>query len=578
MIGDRGDRARWRSNEPGPLAGRCLLDLIEYLRTDTKLPARFRQLIDAHVLRLVIQCLMDLGNQALIERVKPQIRATCESIMNTRNTDPPFFGDDFWDWAYILEALVVVNNHDPKICKAEYVKQEMNSFYTEVQARIDKGLTYGGDGEWFGPAVPTAVYRVLSHCSNQGDFTLPNVDGVLTKLKQQATKMIQDGKFLGKPSAPGYSVWHYGQVVHQFPDDTSQQTRQIADFPTNANAMEKKDRAFALARVIQGLHARKDDPGVRAALDQLYKCQTASRPFGDGLIGDCVKASANVFEALWPLCSTEDRQIVSSMLDALVEWHVEQNTIGILVAIDREAEACRSAFCARGASIENNGDTMIARHASYRVVIVQGKSIMGAGQATQKLIELSPAWLLMVGIAGSLGRTQEGEEHFTGPKHRDLVVSTSVAPFRIRDKVRDEVENAGVPLGKLEWKAVPTDPTLFDFAHRAQRELVHQELAKEDTIHEGLIVTGTGIMDDRVAKAEVLKEWPGGLAIEEEGYIFALLCMRNRMPCIVIRGISDLAEGDKKEDNEQERPHQEAAAKNAADLAVRIVELLSAEL
>src|SRR5438876_881352 len=63
--------------------------------------------------------------------------------------------------------------------------------------------------------------------------------------------------------------------------------------------------------------------------------------------------------------------------------------------------------------------------------------------------------------------------------------------------------------------------------------------------YEGLIVTGTGIKDAIDAKREILKEFPGGLAVEEEGYVVGLMSLVNRTPCLILRGISDRAQGDK---------------------------------
>ena len=93
------------------------------------------------------------------------------------------------------------------------------------------------------------------------------------------------------------------------------------------------------------------------------------------------------------------------------------------------------------------------------------------------------------------------------------------------------------------------------------------------TVHEGVIVTGH-LTDSPSGKADLLAELPGGLAIEEEGYIFALLCLNEERPYMVIRGISDFAGGDKKkEGNEDAR--QKQAAEHAAKVAVAAIKILS---
>jgi nucleoside phosphorylase len=98
------------------------------------------------------------------------------------------------------------------------------------------------------------------------------------------------------------------------------------------------------------------------------------------------------------------------------------------------------------------------------------------------------------------------------------------------------------------------------------------------TLHEGLVVTGTGIKDSLEEKHAILDQWPGALAIEEEGYIVGLLGLLRGIPAIVVRGISDLAGGDKQDQKNreaQEDEDQRRAAKVASALAVKIVESLS---
>src|SRR5439155_7928153 len=119
--------------------------------------------------------------------------------------------------------------------------------------------------------------------------------------------------------------------------------------------------------------------------------------------------------------------------------------------------------------------------------------------------------------------------------------ATSIAPFRILDKVREQIENANVPLYDSAWMTIPTDPALFGLAH----EFCEGSFGEKGHFYEGLIVTGTGIKDAIDAKREILKEFPGGLAVEEEGYVVGLMSLVNRTPCLILRGISDRAQGDK---------------------------------
>ena len=200
-----------------------------------------------------------------------------------------------------------------------------------------------------------------------------------------------------------------------------------------------------------------------------------------------------------------------------------------------------------------------------------------ATTATSALIEKHNAkWIIMSGVAGSLGKSTEkkGEgAQFKGPDKGDVVVVTSMAPFRIRDKVRREIENAKVPFDGDTWMVIPTDPELFRLAHEAASEM------KNDLryFYEGTIVSGTGIKDSPAEK-KILAEFPGGLAVEEEGYATGLVCLSHHVPYLNIRGISDRAEGDKakqKQDSTVENNEQRGVARLAARLAVKVAVRLS---
>jgi nucleoside phosphorylase len=166
---------------------------------------------------------------------------------------------------------------------------------------------------------------------------------------------------------------------------------------------------------------------------------------------------------------------------------------------------------------------------------------------------------------------KEKEMKFDGPDVGDLVIASSLAPYRLRDKVRKQIVNARVPRLGATFGLLPTDSVLFTFASQAAYEF----MIDPKRVFEGLIVTGTGVKDDEKEKAAILEKFPGGLAVEEEGYSTALECAQKRIPQVVIRGISDRAGGDKQASNEEVL--QPLAARNAAEVTVRVVQKLSKE-
>lgn len=343
---------------------------------------------------------------------------------------------------------------------------------------------------------------------------------------------------------------------------------------------DKAYRSYVLSRVLQGAHEIGDRDTEREATAMLYDCQDLDRPFGRGLVGDNIKGSLNALEALWPTLSAEDIGKVGAMVDALARAHSRENTVGILVAIPEEFAAIRGVFKADGAREESGGDATRATFSQpgYWAVVRLGKSHIDSEDATRKLLSDDNAkWLFMVGVAGSLGTKGDPDSHseVACPQIGDVVLATSLAPHNIREKARAfAVESAPVPFRGGEWTTIPTSPSLFSSASKAAAGKSNESSAF--AVHEGMIITGH-LTDSPESKAAILKKWPGALAIEEEGYIFALLCLHDERPYMVVRGIMDFAGGHKKDEARggSEETRKKTAAKNAAEVAVAAIKILS---
>src|SRR5262249_1407692 len=140
----------------------------EFIRLDLSWPGRFHQLTSAHALRLVTSVLRDLGRADVLKRLEPRMRQVLLRIQATRNPRPPYFGDDFWDWAYIIQAMRAMQASYPDIPHLDAaVEQEIDSYVSEVRDQVREGLTFGGDGEWFGPATAAAAAMIVGAYSGQ---------------------------------------------------------------------------------------------------------------------------------------------------------------------------------------------------------------------------------------------------------------------------------------------------------------------------------------------------------------------------------------------------------------------------
>jgi nucleoside phosphorylase len=523
-------------------------------------------------------CLPDLDRPKMLHRLKPRLLEIARQLRVSRKSQVPYYGDDFWDWAVVLSAFGDVQANFPNLVIDEKeLKRELNAFFSDVKSRLTKGLTIpGNSGEWYGPASAVLAYRMIDRFRN---YFGGDVDKILDTLREQALLPIENGKYRDRDVAPHHIYWHYGQVVAQFslPEDSGQ-AQKLADLSGIESLSEQTDQVYALARVLQGT---RDFPGRETfgkAIGEIYRCQNLNRPLGQGLLGDNVKGSLNVLEAVWPALTREEKVEIGAMVDALGEVCAAVNTVGVVVAVDREARAIEEAFRKAKARIKRSDTHTTIERDEYRVVVCQGKSLIGAFDAARRLIDDHKVkWVILSGIAGSLGQsvaTKTGQDKFVGPDLGDVVVAAALAPFRIRDKVRKKIENAKVPYDGNTWMMIPCDVGLFALAHKAGEEM----FGESKGFYEGLIVSGTGIKDSPKAKKEILEQFPGGLAVEEEGYAMGLLCMARGVPCLNIRGISDRAGGDKatqKENQKEEEEKQYGAALAAARLTVRIVELMS---
>src|SRR6185437_13265109 len=433
-------------------AGRCLLDALQFLRNDPKWPARSGHLVNAHAIRLCWGCLKDLGED-YSKRIELYVKETFERLRLGRNRAVPFYGDDFWDWAYILEAMVSVSDTFPDDRSKKNLADEVNEFYRSVNERLDCGLSLNKSGveEWFGPATPTAAHRLLRTAKDYVEDK-SGFEACLSNLKSKALEPINNGEYLERAVRPEYHQWHLGQVVAEFGEDAKVQREALNNIKDIDSLNDIRDKAYALARVVQGALAVGDKHNSDAALAKLYECENLSRPLGSGIVGDHPKASLNTLEAIWQSLRPADLKKIARMVDMLIAAHKRTNRIGILVALKRERDACIAQFEADGAKQTEIGDVVEINHKDYEVVILTGKAIIEAAVVTANLInEHDVTRVMMVGIAGSLGqplgRKSKGQRKskgrrkfkpqpiFKGPLIGDIVIATSTAEYGLRQKV-----------------------------------------------------------------------------------------------------------------------------------------------
>lgn len=160
------------------------------------------------------------------------------------------------------------------------------------------------------------------------------------------------------------------------------------------------------------------------------------------------------------------------------------------------------------------------------VLVKCGVGKVFAALVSQHLIDTyAPACLLFTGVAGSLNPAYE---------IGDVVVS--------RDCIQHDVD--GLALGFARGHLLYTEYKIFA-ADSALADLALSAPAVGHRIHSGRILTGDQFMTrDEINHHRYLVEELAGDAVEMEGGAIAQVCAVNGLPFLVVRTVSDRADGD----------------------------------
>ena len=155
---------------------------------------------------------------------------------------------------------------------------------------------------------------------------------------------------------------------------------------------------------------------------------------------------------------------------------------------------------------------------------------VNAARCAQILIDRSnPDYLINTGVAGGVG---------PGLRLGDMVLSTDLVQHDFSMKALGCVD------GCLTLEGPKDKPTLFhaDEALLTRFEKVARETAGEAAIHRGRIASGDPFVADQDAQKRIYETF-GALACEMEGAAIAQVAQAADVPFLVVRSISDLADG-----------------------------------
>lgn len=159
------------------------------------------------------------------------------------------------------------------------------------------------------------------------------------------------------------------------------------------------------------------------------------------------------------------------------------------------------------------------------VIVMCGIGKVNAGTCAQLLINVFEVdRIINTGVAGSLDAAID---------IGDIVVSTDAVQHDFN------LTPVGYALGELDGlgPALAADPDMRKSAVEAVKQC-----APEVHVFEGRVCTGDQFISSDEQKETILQNF-GGLCCEMEGGAIAQICCQNKVPFVIIRAISDKADG-----------------------------------
>lgn len=231
----------------------------------------------------------------------------------------------------------------------------------------------------------------------------------------------------------------------------------------------------------------------------------------------------------------------------------EPERIGIIGAMDDEVSALKSAMHLDRKETVAGMEFFVGTLGGCDVAIVQsGMGKVNAGTCAQLLItEFNARAVINTGVAGSLDNKLDIE---------DFVVSV--------DAVQHDFDVS--PIGFVKGEIPYTGRYAFDADAGLRAKAVDAigKTSPEVTVHEGRICSGDQFISSSEQK-DVITASFGGLCCEMEGAAIAQSCYLNDVPFVIIRAISDKADGSAHEDYDE---FVKKAAKRSAAAVIYLLE------
>ncbi len=207
-----------------------------------------------------------------------------------------------------------------------------------------------------------------------------------------------------------------------------------------------------------------------------------------------------------------------------------------------------------------------------RTRVILGRSGVGkvnaAMVATLLVSHYAPSAVFFTGTAGALDPELQPADVVVGSAvgHHDFGNAT------VKEFARRPTRSAVT--GDVNPMFIPADERLLEAARRAARTIAPGPApgsTRPPIVREGIIVTGDAFVANPAQRNE-LRRALGAVAVEMEGAAVAQVCWQLGVPVLIIRSITDGADGDTPD---AYRVNIEAASRNAAILTMAVVAQLA---
>lgn len=210
-------------------------------------------------------------------------------------------------------------------------------------------------------------------------------------------------------------------------------------------------------------------------------------------------------------------------------------TIGVIGAMDCEVSALKSKLNNREEIKHGELTINIGTLHGHNIVLVKsGVGKVNAALCTQYIIDkFNPNFIINTGIAGGIA---------SGLKVGDIVAGKELVQYDF------DVSAIGYARGYMCTGKNPDKPTVFYSDEKLIKEF--EQAAKGSlNVVTGTIASGDTFVSDKNKKTEI-KNLFNASAVEMEGAAIAQAATVNKIPFIIVRAISDLADDTAAKDHE----------------------------